>query len=55
MFTHLPDAATQAHLHDLAKAEAVRLRQKAIRHFGRETVDDFWRAACANRTMHSGV
>ena len=39
MFAYLPDAATQARLHDLAKAQAIRLR--------REAVDDFWRGADA--------
>ncbi|MDO8774735.1 MAG: hypothetical protein Q7K57_39730 [Burkholderiaceae bacterium] len=56
MFTHLPDAATQARLHDLAKAEAQRLRQEVIRHFGCETVDDFWRGADAvwQRSLETG-
>ena len=39
MFAHLPDAATQARLHDLAKAEAIRLRHQAA--------DEFWRGADA--------
>ncbi|MBK7548228.1 MAG: hypothetical protein IPI20_10540 [Rhodoferax sp.] len=39
MFAHLPDAATQTRLHDLAKAEATRLRNEAV--------DDFWRGADA--------
>lgn len=39
MFTHLPDACTQARLHTLARTEAIRLR--------REAVDDFWRGAHA--------
>ncbi len=48
MFTTLPDAATQARLHDLAKAEAVRLR--------REAADDFWRGADAvwQRSLQTG-
>jgi hypothetical protein len=37
MFPSLPDAEHQARLHDLAKAEAARLRGEAI--------DDFWRGA----------
>ncbi len=35
MFTVLPESAIQARLHDLAKAEAVRLRLAAV--------DAFWR------------
>ncbi len=41
------DAATQHRLHDLAKAEAERLRCEAMRDFGNEVVDDFWRGADA--------
>lgn len=56
MFTTLPDAATQARLHDLAKAEAMRLRREAIRNFGGEVVDDFWRGADAvwQRSLQTG-
>lgn len=39
MFIDFPDAATQARLHDLAKGEAVRLRDEAV--------GDFWRGADA--------
>lgn len=39
MFTDLPDVATQARWHELAKTEAVRLRHEAI--------DNFWRGADA--------
>ncbi len=39
MFIDFPAAATQARLHDLAKGEAVRLRDVAV--------DDFWRGADA--------
>ncbi len=39
MFTNHPDAVTQARLHDLAKCEAVRLRDQAV--------GDFWRGADA--------
>lgn len=39
MFTDFPDAATQVRLHDLAKCEALRLRDEAV--------DDFWRGADA--------
>ncbi|HPH15199.1 MAG TPA: hypothetical protein PLC34_15430 [Burkholderiaceae bacterium] len=48
MFAHLPDAATQARLHDLAKAEAVRLRHQAA--------DEFWRGADAvlQRSLKTG-
>jgi len=34
-------------LHDLARLEAERLRIEAMRSFGNEMVDDFWRAANA--------
>lgn len=56
MFTTLPDATAQARLHDLAKAEAVRLRREAMQHFGDETVDDFWRGADAvwQRSLRTG-
>ena len=48
MFAHLPDAATQARLHDLAKAEAIRLRHQAA--------DEFWRGANAmlQRSLTTG-
>ena len=48
MFAHLPDAATQARLHDLAKAEAARLRNEAV--------DDFWHGADAvlQRSLKTG-
>ena len=39
MLSTLPDPATQARLHDEARAAAVRLRQQAM--------DDFWRGADA--------
>jgi len=35
MFNVLPESIAQAHLHDLAKAEAVRLRRVAIEAFWR--------------------
>ena len=56
MFTHLPDAATQARLHDLAKTEAVRLRREAIQNFGGDAMDDFWRGADAvwQRMLQAG-
>lgn len=56
MFTDIPDAATQARLHDLAKAEAMRLRGEAIRNFGCEAADDFWRGADAvwQRSLQTG-
>lgn len=56
MFAHLPDAATQARLHDLAKAEAQRLRHEAIQNFGCEAMDDFWRGADAvwQRSLQTG-
>jgi hypothetical protein len=41
------DAANLNRLHDLAKAEAQRLRLQAMSDFGREAVDDFWRGADA--------
>ena len=41
------DTATQHRLHDLAKAEAQRLRRQAMCDFGSEAVDDFWRGANA--------
>ncbi len=48
MFAHLPDAATQARLHDLAKTQAIRLRNQAV--------DDFWRGADAvlQRSLKTG-
>lgn len=39
MFIDFPDAAAQARLHDLAKSEALRLRDEAV--------GDFWRGADA--------
>ncbi|MDO8778220.1 MAG: hypothetical protein Q7K57_57780 [Burkholderiaceae bacterium] len=56
MFTPLPDVTAQARLHDLAKAEAQRLRGEAMQHVGAETVDDFWRGADAvwQRSRHTG-
>lgn len=56
MFTDFSDAATQARLHDLAKAEAQRLRCEAMQHFGGEAVDDFWRGADAvwQRSLQTG-
>lgn len=41
------EASTQHQLHDLAKAEAQRLRDQAMRDFGRASMDDFWRGANA--------
>ena len=41
------DATIPPHLHDLAKAEAARLRHEAMRDFGQVLVDDFWRGADA--------
>jgi hypothetical protein len=41
------DGPTLNRLHDQAKMEAQRLRQQAVRDFGSETVDDFWRGANA--------
>jgi len=40
-------AAIPPRLHDLAKAGAERLRRQAMRDFGHEVVDDFWRGADA--------
>lgn len=56
MSTDFPDAATQARLHDLAKAEAQRLRGEAMQHVGAEAVDDFWRGADAvwQRSLQTG-
>lgn len=56
MFTDLPDASTQARLHELAKTEAQRLRREAIQNFGCEAMDDFWRGANAiwQRSLQSG-
>jgi hypothetical protein len=39
------DAMPPPYLHDLAKAEAERLRRQAMHDFGHEVVDDFWRGA----------
>ena len=39
------EASTQDQLHELAKAEAQRLRDQAMRDFGRASMDDFWRGA----------
>lgn len=47
MFTPHPATPTQDRVHDLAKAEALRLRHEAMQHFGDEIVDDFWRGADA--------
>jgi hypothetical protein len=41
------EAAIPPRLHDLAKAEAERLHRQAMRDFGHEVVDDFWRGADA--------
>lgn len=41
------DTATQHRLHDLAKADAERLRRQALRDFGNHAADDFWRGADA--------
>jgi hypothetical protein len=41
------DTSTQHRLHDLAKAEAQRLRHEAMRDFGNQAADDFWRGADA--------
>jgi hypothetical protein len=41
------DASTQHRLHDLAKAEAQRLRHEAMRDLGNQAADDFWRGADA--------
>lgn len=48
MFIDHSDPATQARLHDQAKAEAIRLRS--------ESVDDFWRGADAvwQHSLRSG-
>lgn len=56
MFPALPDVTAQARLHDLAKAEAQRLRREAIQNFGCEATDDFWRGADAvwQRSLQSG-
>lgn len=46
--THPAFAITTEHrLHDLAKAQAEWLRSEAMRDFGTEAVDDFWRGANA--------
>lgn len=47
MFTVHFDAIAQAHLHELAKTEALRLRREAIRNFGRAAANAFWRGANA--------
>lgn len=47
MTHHVLNATTQHRLHDLAKAEAERLRRAAMCDFGSEAVDDFWRGANA--------
>lgn len=56
MFTHHPDTPTQNRAHDLAKAEAARLRSAAMQHFADEVVDDFWRGADAiwQRSLQTG-
>lgn len=56
MFTDFLDATTQARMHDLAKAEAQRLRGEAMQHFGGEVVDDFWRGTDAvwQRSLQTG-
>ncbi|WP_114970802.1 hypothetical protein [Rhodoferax ferrireducens] len=56
MFTTLLDVTAQARLHDLAKAEAQRLRGEAMQHVGGEAVDDFWRGADAvwQRSLQTG-
>lgn len=56
MFTPHPDTPTQNRVHDLAKAEAMRLRNEAMQHFGDEIVDDFWRGADAvwQRSQQTG-
>jgi hypothetical protein len=41
------EATTPPHLHDLAKAEAERLRRQAMRDVGSQAADDFWRGADA--------
>lgn len=41
------DGPSLNRLHDLAKAEAERLLRQAMRDFGSEVVDDFWRGANA--------
>jgi len=48
MYASHPDATTQARLHELAKAEAIRLRNQAV--------DDFWRGADAvfHRSLKTG-
>ena len=47
MPTDLTHGNTLVHLHDLAQAQATRLRREAKQQFGREVVDDFWRGADA--------
>jgi hypothetical protein len=52
------DVTTQHRLHDLAKAEAERLRHAAKRDFGHLLMDDFWRGAnavyqCGLQSGHS--
>lgn len=41
------EIAIPPRLHDLAKAEAERLRHEAMRDFGNQAGDDFWRGADA--------
>lgn len=41
------DGPTVNRLHDQAKAEAQHLRREALRDFGSEAVEDFWRGANA--------
>ena len=45
MIRHELNGPTLNRLHDQAKMEAQRLRREAIRDFGSEAVDDFWRGA----------
>ncbi|MDD5028848.1 MAG: hypothetical protein PHH58_04990 [Rhodoferax sp.] len=47
MDQHELDGPSLNCLHDLAKVEAERLRRQAMRDFGDEAVDDFWRGANA--------
>jgi len=45
MSHHTFDASTLNRLHDLAQVEAQHLRREAMREFGNDVFDDFWRGA----------
>jgi hypothetical protein len=45
MSHHTFNASTLNRLHDLAKVDAQHLRRAAMREFGNDLFDDFWRGA----------